>query len=142
MSPVKEPHYFSFDDNSKMTKGPGDPIPKAITNFQAYQQLFEGANNEKAIGEASTSYLYRPEAAGRIHQLTPNAKLIAILRNPADRAFSAYMHVVRDQRETAINFKQALQLEESRKQNNREYILCCTSVGFRGGFFQKPGAGK
>ncbi len=53
--PVKEPHFFSFDDKTKFTKGPGDPIYKAITDFQDYQALFDGVTNEKAIGEASTS---------------------------------------------------------------------------------------
>ncbi len=40
MSPVKETHFFSFDSESKMTKGPGDPIHKAITDFNEYQALF------------------------------------------------------------------------------------------------------
>jgi hypothetical protein len=130
MSPVKEPHYFSFDSNSKMTKGPGDPIPQAITDFLEYQRLFNGANREKAIGEASTSYLYRPEAAKRIREITPKAKLIAILRHPAERAFSAYMHVVRDRRETAKTFVEALKLENERKKLNWEPIWHFTSVGF------------
>ena len=129
MSPVKEPHYFSFDDESKMTKGPGDPIHKAITNFDSYQAQFDGVTDEKAIGEASTSYLYRAEAAGRIHAMLPDAKLIAILRNPVDRAFSAYMHVVRDKRETSKDFAEALTREESRKADNWEPIWHFTSVG-------------
>lgn len=129
MSPVKEPHFFSFDAESKMTKGPGDPIHEAITDFNAYQAQFDGVTDEKAIGEASTSYLYRPEAPGRIHSTLPDAKLIAILRNPVDRAFSAYMHVVRDKRETAKNFTEALTREENRKAANWEPIWHFTSVG-------------
>jgi len=130
MSPVKEPHYFSFDSKSKLTQGPGDPIPEAITDFEDYQRLFDGVQDESAIGEASTSYLYRPEAPGRIHELIPDAKLIAILRNPADRAFSAYMHVVRDQRETARNFADALNKEPERKAKNWDPIWHYTSVGY------------
>ncbi len=129
MSPVKETHFFSFDSESKMTKGPGDPIHKAITDFNEYQALFDGVTDEKAIGEASTSYLYRPEAPGRIHKILPDAKLIAILRNPADRAFSAYMHVVRDERETAKDFAEALSYEENRKAAGWEPIWHFTSVG-------------
>lgn len=130
MSPVKEPHFFSFDDKSKMTKGPGDPIPNAITDFNAYQRLFDDVSNEIAVGEASTSYLYRQEAAKRIHNLIPDAKLIALLRHPAERAFSAYMHVVRDGREVSENFAKALQLEEARKNQNWEPMWHFTSVGF------------
>lgn len=129
MSPSKEPHFFSFDDESKMTKGPGDPIHEAITDFDSYQALFDGVTDEKAIGEASTSYLYRPEAAERIHAMLPDVKMIAILRNPVDRAFSAYMHVVRDKRETAKDFADALSLEEERKAADWEPIWHFTSVG-------------
>ena len=129
MSPVKETHFFSFDNESKMTKGPGDPIYKAITDVNDYQALFNDVRDEKAIGEASTSYLYRPEAPGRILEMLPEVKLIAILRNPVDRAFSAYMHVVRDERETAENFEKALALEESRKAANWDPIWHFTSVG-------------
>jgi len=129
MSPVKEPHYFSFDDETKLTKGPGDPINKAITDFNQYQALFDKVSCEKAIGEASTSYLYRPEAPIRIHALLPEAKLIAVLRNPIERAFSAYMHVVRDRRETSENFLDALSREEERKAAGWEPIWHFSSVG-------------
>lgn len=129
MSPVKEPHYFSFNDETKYTKGPKDPIYKAITNFEDYQSLFDNATDEKIIGEASTSYLYRPEAPERIHALIPDVKMIAILRNPVERAFSAYMHVVRDGRETAKDFAEALTFEESRKAANWDPIWHFTSVG-------------
>lgn len=129
MSPVKEPHYFSYDDESKMTKGPGDPIPNAITDLPTYEALFDDVTSEKAIGEASTSYLYREEAAQRIHDMLPDAKLITILRNPAERAFSAYMHVVRDKREDSQDFAEALRKEEKRKADGWEPIWHFTSVG-------------
>lgn len=130
MSPIKEPHFFSFDSESKMTKGPGDPIRKAITDYDQYIHLFDNASEESAIGEASTSYLYRPEAPKRIHELIPDVKLIAILRDPAERAFSAYMHVVRDGRETLSNFSEALKLEANRIQENWDPIWHFTKVGF------------
>jgi len=101
MSPIKEPHYFSFTSETKKTQGPGDSVTQAITEIEEYKNLFNDVQNEKAIGEASPTYIYQPNAAERIQNLIPNAKLIAILRNPAERAFSAYMHVVRDRREPA-----------------------------------------
>jgi hypothetical protein len=130
MSPIKEPHYFSFDSESKMTNGPGDPIRKAITDFDQYVALFDSVKDEKAIGEASTSYLYRPEAPQRIHNLLTDVKLIAILRNPVERAFSAYMHVVRDEREKASTFSEALELESKRIAENWDPIWHFTEVGF------------
>lgn len=129
MSPIKEPHFFSFDNASKMTKGPGDPIYKAITDLDQYKHLFDNVKDEIAIGEASTSYLYRPETPKRIHTMLPKSKFIAILRNPVDRAFSAYMHVVRDKRETAKNFSEALSLENTRLGAGWEPIWHFTNVG-------------
>ena len=129
MSQVKEPHFFSFDHESKITTGPGDPIHEAVTDFAEYEALFNDVTTEKAIGEASTSYLYRPEAPERIYALLPDIKLIAILRNPVERAFSAYMHVVRDWRETSEDFNQALKLEESRIEAGWEPIWHFTKVG-------------
>lgn len=130
ISPIKEPHYFSYNSDSKNTSGPGDSVRNAITDLASYQKLFDGVTNEKAIGEASPTYLYRPEAPIRIHQMIPNAKLIAILRDPADRAFSAYLHAVRDQREPIEDFHQALKMEKERILNNWGPLWHYTNVGF------------
>lgn len=130
MSSVKEPHYFSFNSESKNTRGPGDSIHLSITDFHEYEMLFDEANDEIAIGEASSSYLYRKEAPKRIYDLIPDAKIIAILRHPADRAFSAYMHLVRDQREDSKNFNEALTKEVKRIKSNWDPIWHYTSVGF------------
>ncbi len=129
LSPKKEPHYFSFDDHSKMTAGPGDTIPLAVTDFEAYCALFAAAPPGSKVGEASTSYLYRPEAPERIHNMLPDVKMIAILRNPVERAFSAYMHLVRDRRETEKDFRRALQQEEWRVAQNWDPIWHYTRVG-------------
>jgi len=129
MSPVKEPHFFSFTSQTKMTNGPGDTIPEAITDLEEYKNLFENVINEKAIGEASTSYLYRKEASKRIKATNPDIKLIAILRNPTERAFSAYMHLIRDQREETKPFSEALKQEAIRIQNNWDPIWHYKNVG-------------
>ena len=81
MSPRKEPHFFSKNGTKDY------PIP----TLEDYQALFQGASDEIAIGEASTSYLTHPKAAERIQCHIPNAKLIAILRDPAYRTYSLYI---------------------------------------------------
>ncbi|MEQ8753038.1 MAG: sulfotransferase domain-containing protein [Coleofasciculus sp. G1-WW12-02] len=81
MSPRKEPHFFSKNGTKDY------PIP----TLEDYQALFQGASDEIAIGEASTSYLTHPQAAERIQYHIPNAKLIAILRDPANRTYSLYI---------------------------------------------------
>ena len=104
MSPVKEPNFFCSQEQ--------DNAADAVTNIGTYQQLFRGAAGKKAIGEASHSYLYDPGAAAEIRRYVPEAKLIAILRNPIDRAYSHFLHMVRSGTEPLDDFAQALQEDE------------------------------
>lgn len=115
MSPIKEPHFFSFDGEDSVFGGPIDAKShNAITSIQAYQSLFHDVTNERAIGEASTSYLYNSEAPMRIRHYLPNVKLVAILRNPVDRAYSNFLYMTRRQLEPLTDFEHALREEETR----------------------------
>ena len=67
-----------------------------MTDIETYRSLFKGVSEEKAIGEASHCYLYEPGAVERIKHHVPEARLIAILRNPIDRAYSHFLHMVRN----------------------------------------------
>lgn len=85
--PTPEVHYFDRPDN--YAKGP-----------QWYASHFADARHETAIGEKTPSYLIldKKDPLGmprRIHDLVPDAKLIAILRNPVERAISAINHHIR-----------------------------------------------
>ncbi len=64
-----------------------------------YRRLFEGWNGERVLGEATPGYMiwrHDPETvAERIHRDLPNARLFAVLRNPVDRLYSAFIHHVR-----------------------------------------------
>ena len=84
------------------------------THIDDYRKQFEDASTESAIGEASPMYLYFPQAAERIHHYIPEARLIVILRQPAARAFSNFLHLVRDGREKNRDFIQAWNLEQQR----------------------------
>lgn len=130
MSPSKEPGFFAFEGNLPNFKGPGDQslYSKIITNLEDYSKLFETATNEIAIGEATTWYLYSQHAADNIKYHTPDAKLIAILRNPIDRAYSAYMHAVRDNREM-LPFEEALEAEHQRITAGWEYLWHYQAIG-------------
>ncbi len=66
-----------------------------------------------AVGEASPSYLFHPLAPQRVRSLLPHVRLIALLRNPVDRAFSHYQHEVVLGRES-LSFEDALEREEER----------------------------
>lgn len=61
-----------------------------------YRQQFSGANGRRAIGEISHDYLYSPNAPERIAALNPDMKLLVCLREPVSRAFSAYLHRVKN----------------------------------------------
>ena len=118
MSRTKEPHYFSYAGQSVEFKGPGDDITinqMVVTARQQYEALFAQAGNRPAIGEASTMYLYTPDAPANIYQHYPAIKLIAVLRNPVDRAYSAFQHMRRDGREPYADFLQAVNEQDKRK---------------------------
>jgi hypothetical protein len=74
------------------------------------------------VGEASPSYLFHPLAPGRVAALVPGAKLIALVRNPVDRAFSQYQHEVALGREP-LSFEDALDAEEERLRGEEERML-------------------
>ena len=121
MSHEKEPKFFALEGEKLDFRGPHDQENinrTAITDIEAYRKLFEGVSNEIAIGEASPLYLYSPKAPGRIKNYIPDAKMIAILRNPVDRAYSGYMMHLGLGWETTNDFTQALLEEEMRIRNN------------------------
>src|SRR3981081_2706317 len=88
MSTPKEPTFFGYEGQTLAFSGPGDQNrafhAPYITDFAAYTALFDRVGSENAIGEASVHYLYLPGAPKSIKHHIPDAKLLAVLRNPAD----------------------------------------------------------
>lgn len=84
---IKEPNYFSYQATINQQLYYHE---KGIGDWNKYLLLFESANSKKAIGEASVSYLFYPEAAQNIKKEIPNAKIIIMLRDPVERAYSHY----------------------------------------------------
>ena len=91
----------------------------AYRDRDRYLSLFAGAGAHKAVGEASTPYLVAPEVPGRIRQAYPDAKIIVILRNPADRAFSLYRYLCLIGGEWVSPFERALEVEHARMRDER-----------------------
>lgn len=121
MSSFKEPGFFAFEGETPTLNGPGAQkwVDKwVVTNLESYQKLFAEHQEEKAIGEASPYYIYYSQSAATIHKHVPEIKLIAILRNPVDRAFSNYVWAVRDRAENLTNFQDALAAEKDRIKEN------------------------
>lgn len=118
MSAVKEPHYFAFEEDRRPHfNGPGDNDVvdhQFVLNKKGYMSLFDHAPSGGAAGEASAMYIYFPQVATRISHELPDARILACLRNPVDRAYSSYQHLVRDEREKENSFAAALAAEEQR----------------------------
>lgn len=93
--PIKGTNFFGYEDARAWTwKDEGDPPLLRhfqVTTFEAYEAMFAAASDEIAIGEVSPQYFRCPTAAQRIHEHIPDVKLVASLRNPADRAFSGFL---------------------------------------------------
>jgi hypothetical protein len=98
---VKETHFFAPDVR----------LGFRIKDRTEYEDLFRSGSADQKIGEVCPSYLYSKVAAGLIRREAPDAKLIAVLRDPAERAFSDFMMHVRDGRR---------RLEDLRPQIERE----------------------
>ncbi|ACB49489.1 putative sulfotransferase [Crocosphaera subtropica ATCC 51142] len=96
LSPLKETNFLEKDWPQLIEQG-HQFNPKKIATFEQYKNLFEGVTNEIAIGEISPNYLFHYKTSTElIKRYVPHAKLIAILRNPVERAISDYLMHVRE----------------------------------------------
>jgi hypothetical protein len=95
MSPVKEPKFFLSDGPPPVRGGPGDAqtYREHIWRRADYEALFDGAPAGTLRGESTPLYLHDPPAHRRIRDLVPEAKLIAVLRDPVERAHSNWTHL-------------------------------------------------
>jgi hypothetical protein len=87
-----------------------------------YRGQFPLRRSGRLVGEASPSYLFHPLAPERARAVVPDAKLIALLRDPVDRAYSQYQHEVALGRE-ALSFEDALAAEDDRTRGEVERLL-------------------
>jgi Sulfotransferase family len=108
-SPIKEPNYFCKDiDVTRFSSTYLDAIPVDYRGFvdgrmteevhfahvqewENYLKLFCNVRDEAAIGDCSNTYLYSAVAAAEIKSATEDPRIIIVLRNPIERAFSHYI---------------------------------------------------
>lgn len=103
MSPLKEPFYF---------------IPNAgYSNYSEYMALFKKSGTAVAVGEASTGYLYCRRCPVLIHEFNPTAKIIIILRNPVNMAYSYWRYMRRAGNENK-SFQEAISMQEREKRRS------------------------
>lgn len=115
MSAIKEPHFFAAEFREENFEAEIRPLISRdargtrkflsgamrqkrfggiVADWKDYVRLFANANRASALGEASVCYLWSPTAPERIADRFPDAKILAVLRDPSDRAYSQYLHGV------------------------------------------------
>jgi hypothetical protein len=117
LSPVKEPKYYLCGDSPPPAyRGPGDAHSNQEWIWQRarYLALFDDAPHDVPRGESTPFYLYHRDARRRIAVDNPDAKLIAVLRDPVDRAYSNWMHLWMDGLEPCADVVEAVSLEPQR----------------------------
>jgi hypothetical protein len=131
MSTFKEPTFFIWNGREYNIQGPGtkDIGSKMVTDLDSYLELFVGGQSKRIRGEASPGYLHTSGAAESIRDGVPDAKLIAILRNPIDRAYSAFLHARRTGIEPLLDIDHALDAEPERVRDHWIGMVLYTTVG-------------
>lgn len=129
MPRLKQPHYFA--GLTPTFRGPGDQALNRdlVTDEATYRRLFAPGTGHRARGEASPFYLFYAErAAPRIRAFFPEMRLVVLLRDPVERAYSGYLHLVRDGREVG-SFRHALDREEERRRQGWEPLWAHRGLG-------------
>ena len=118
MPEQKELHFFTFKILSKLKNGPKDELVKEtqINSSEKYLSYFQNVKKEIAIGDASPSYINYPSEFLKIKKYLNDPKVIIILRDPINRAYSNYLHLKREHRET-MSFEDAIGAEDERIKN-------------------------
>ena len=120
-------------------KGPGDAHSNQewIWQRERYLDLFDGAPEGTLRGESTPFYLYNRDARRRIAADRPDAKLIAVLRDPVDRAYSNWMHLWMDGLEPRADIVEAVRREQKRIDDGLGAVLALPGPGH----VRPPGAG-
>jgi hypothetical protein len=109
---LKEPWFLASDMLPRFQPPRAAP---PLQTLEEYRALFADASPEQRAGEASSSYLLSETAATEIAELCPDARIIAILREPASFLRSLHMQLLRTHVETEKDLRRALELEAPRR---------------------------
>jgi hypothetical protein len=114
MSPAKEPRYFAPDLHSDH----GHDLLYG-RDRELYRRLFDGATNEKRLGEASVRYIYSRESPRLLRDFQPEPYIVAMIRDPVDAIYSMHHQRVSEGTEEINDFEEALAAENERRQRPR-----------------------
>jgi hypothetical protein len=116
MPAEKEPRFFIPELRPQPVKG---KMPKRPATLDAYLSLFSAARPGQRVGEASPQYLRYEGAPAAIAEVAPDARIIAILREPADFLRSFHGQMLHNRVETQKDFRKAMALEDDRRRGER-----------------------
>jgi len=116
MPELKEPWFFASDMQPRFQPPRGGALPRTLAE---YSELFAAAHAGQRIGEASSSYLWSRTAAQRIAEVRPEARIIALLREPASFLQSLHLQLLQSHVETQKDFARAIALESRRRRGER-----------------------
>ena len=129
MTKVKEPMFFNnFNQNTDFKVLANKS--KKVNSLLDYFSMFSSVKNESAIGEASPAYIYNENAPYLIKEHLPDVKIMAILRQPIDRAYSNFLHTKRADRENVNSFEHAIKIEKERISDNWSPLYHYIQKGF------------
>ena len=119
LSPVKEPKYYLTDGRPpprSRQRGPGDAHSAGewVWRREQYLGLFAAAPEDAVRGESTPFYLYDRAAHARLAADVPDVKVVVVVRDPVDRAWSNWVHLRADGLEPEADFLTAVRLEERR----------------------------
>ena len=109
---VKEPHLYAYLADRSVA---GHLYPDEATARRRYAELYAAADGESAIGDSSTTNLVVAGAAEAIAADVPDARIVAILRQPVDRAFAHWSHFRAAGGEPIADFAEAVRQEAPRR---------------------------
>ncbi len=114
----KEPWYFARENPNPQTTGERsiEFTGRREMSQEQYLALFEGAGPGQLRGEASTSYLWSTCAAERIAQARPDARIIALIREPASFLRSLHLQLLSNRTESERDFRKAVELDQPRRE--------------------------
>jgi hypothetical protein len=141
MSRIKEPHFFASEireencdpelrrgiarDARNLREYLDGPMREKrfggiVAQWEDYLRLFAHAEGQTALGDGSVCNLWSPTAAERIAERIPDAKILVVLRDPAERAFSQYFHGVCN---GAIRWSFREHIERNLRYRSREFCV-------------------
>jgi hypothetical protein len=122
MPAVKEPQYFARDPSAPAAGSRGkafEQTGRRPETLEQYLALFAPAAPEQRVGEASTFYIWSPLAPARIADARPDARIIAIFREPASFLHSLHLQMVQNHAESQKDLREAISLEDARRQGRK-----------------------